>query len=201
MRLAHRLRRSINNARYRFVPTEDLIARVGESAGDRARQALIEILKERLAHQDGSLAGVDWSGLSFRKLTLSTSQLLRAQFTNAGLTGAYFGYCDLREADFAGADLREGNFRESDLTGASFEGANLSGANFARANLRGSVFRAADLTGANFWGADLRGADFADARLSGCCLTAALIDEATRLPASPDCEADGATAKLASDQE
>ena len=189
MRLAQRMRRTVNTLRYRFVPTDELIARVRQCAGDSARHSLIEILKERLAHQDGSLEGVDWSRLRLNKVTLSSSNLPRAQFKGAELKGAYFGYCDLRSASFTeGADLGEAHFREADLTAAVFDGANLSGANFARANLQRCSFVGADLTDANLWGADLRGANFGGARLANCCLIAVIVDESTSLPNTPEFE-------------
>ena len=196
MRVAQRLRRSFNSLRYRFVSTEELIARVRQCAGDGARHALIEILKERLAHQDGSLEAVDWSRLRLNKVTLSASKMPRAQFRNAELKGAYFGYCDLRAANFKAADLGEAHFREADLSAAVFDGANLRGANFARANLQRCSMIGADLTGANLWGADLRGANFAEARLDSCCLIAVVVDESTILPVIPSAES--ARAKVAS---
>ena len=184
MRLAIRLRRSVTALRYRFVPTEELIARVGQRAGENAKHSLIEILKERLAHQDGSLEGVDWSRLRLNKVTLSASKLGGARFTGADLTGAYFGYCDLRAANFEAADLREAHFREADLSAASFAGANLAGANLARANLQRCSFVGADLTGANLWGADLRGADFCGAKLTDCRVPAAEMAESAALSGS-----------------
>lgn len=192
MRLSHRVRRSIHSLRYKFVPTEEVIARIriGDSAGEK--HALIEILKERLAHQDGSLRGVDWSSLEVSDIMLASSNLPGAQFQGARLPGAYFGYCNLRGANFERADLRQAHFREADLSAANFAGANLSGANFARAILPGCSFTAADLSDANFWGADLRGADFAGAKLANCCLTAALVDESTGLPDAVDIETTGA---------
>lgn len=201
MRLAHRLRRSATTLRYRFVSTEELIARVAASHSEGARHSLIEILKERLAHQDGSLEGVNWSGLGLSQVMLSTSKMLGAQFAHAKLTGAYFGYCDLRAASFQGADLGEAHFREADLSAAAFDSATLNDANFARANLRGCSFRAADLTDANLWGADLRGATFAGAILANCCLTAALVDDSTIWPDSLDIETAGAEAKVESNQD
>lgn len=198
MRLARRFRRSISTLRYKFVPTEELIARVGASDSEREKHSLIEIIKERLAHQDGSLEGVNWSDLRLSKVMLSASKMPTAQFTNAKLEGAYFGYCDLRAGSFAGADLREAHFREADLSAATFDGANLRGANFARAKLQCCSFQSADLKSANLWGADLRGASFADADLTNCCLTAVLVDESTRLPVSPDNEISGAAADVES---
>lgn len=195
MRLARRLSRSVLSLRYRFVPTEELIARVSMGDSEGAKHALIEIIKERLAHQDGSLEGLNWKSLNLSKAMLSASKMPRAQFAGAKLPGAYFGYCDLRAASFERADLREAHFREADLAEASFVGANLADANFARAQLRACSFQAADLSGANLWGADLRGADFAAAKLVNCCLTAALIDESTRLPVALPLEASGAANK------
>ena len=188
MRVAQRLRRSVNSLRYRFVSTEELITRVRQCASDRARHSLIEILKERLAHQDRSLEGVDWSSLRLNKVTLSASKMPHALFRSAELKGAYFGYCDLRGANFESANLGEAHFREADLSGAVLDGANLSGANFARANLQRCSFVGADLAGANLWGADLRGATFAEARLANCCLIAAIVDESTYLPLDPEIE-------------
>ena len=201
MRLAHRFRRSITTLRYKFVPAEELIGRVGASASDSQRHALIEILKERLAHQDGSLEDVNWSCLRLSKVMLSSSIMPRAQFMSAKLEGAYFGYCDLRSANFDGADLRDAHFREADLSAASFAGANLRGANLARAKLQGCSFQNADLTGVNLWGADLRGADLSDAMLTTCCLTAALVDDATVLPDRLDFEKAGAKAEVESNQD
>ena len=188
MRVAQRFRRSVVSLRYRFVSTDEIIARVRQSANESASHSLIEILKERLAHQDGSLEGVDWSSLRLNKVTLSASKMPRAQFRGTELTGAYFGYCDLRAASFQAANLGEAHFREADLSAAAFDGANLSGANLARANLQRCSFVGADLTGANLWGADLRGANFAKARLINCCLTAAVVDDSTFLPDPPDIE-------------
>ena len=182
MRLKRRLRRSIYSLRYKFVPAEELIARVGRAGGGREKHSLIEILRERLAHQDGSLEGVDWSSLNLCDIMLSSSRMPKAQFQRATLAGAYFGYSDLRASNFEGADLRDAHFREADLSAARFDGANLRGANLARANLSGCSFVAADLTGANFWGTDLRGANLSGANLSNCCLTAVLVDDSTTMP-------------------
>ncbi len=201
MRLALRLRRSITSLRYKFVPAEELIRRVGASASDSQRHALIEILRERLAHQDGSLEGVNWSSLRLSKVMLSASLMPGARFAGAKLQGAYFGYCDLRAANFDEADLREAHFREADLSAASFAGANLRGANLARAKLQGCSFQKADMTGVNLWGADLRGADLSDAMLTNCCLTAALVDDATALPDCLEIEKAGAKAKVESNQD
>ncbi len=192
MRLPHRIHRTINSLRFKFVPTDEIITRIKIGDSEGAKHALIEILRERLAHQDGSLHGVDWSLLEVSNIMLASSKMPSAQFHGAKLAGAYFGYCELRGANFERSDLREANLRDADLAVANFAGANLSGANFARANLQGCSFQAADLSDANLWGADLRGANFADAKLANCCLTAALVNELTGLPDSVDIEKTGA---------
>ncbi len=182
MRLTNRLRRTIGMLRFKFVPTEELIAQAGSHGRDGAPHTLINALKERSAHQNGGLDGVDWQCAKLNGALLSSCQLAEANLGGAELIGAYFGYSNLRKASFAKADLRESNLREADLAGAVFDGANLSGANLARADLQGSSFVAADLTGANLWGADLSGADLSCAILTDCCLAAIVVDETTAFP-------------------
>lgn len=169
--------------RYKLVATDRLILQIGESGKPGMRHTLIDALKERLAHQDGSLEEVDWSGLELNDVVLSSCRLLGARFVGTDLRGAYFGYSQLNSAIFVSANLGNAHFREAELIGADFTGAILSGANFARANLQRASFAQAELRGANFWRADLRGADLLDARLTGCCLGAAIIDASTRLHA------------------
>lgn len=75
------------------------------------------------------------------------------------------------------------------LPGAGLARSNWDGANFVRANLRGTnlhgaSLRQVDFRDADLTGADLRGADLTGARnLTSEQLSAALVDEATRLPA------------------
>ncbi len=173
-----RLRHKIMMLRYKLVPTDRLIERIAEPGKLGAGHTLIDVLKERLAHQDGSLEGVDWSGIALNDVLLSSCRLARAKFCGAELRGAYFGYSNLVSANFAKADLREAHFREAQLRGANFTGANLRGANFARADLQGVSFAEADLTDANFWGADLQ-----NARLTDCNLPAAVAEVITALQA------------------
>ena len=150
-----RLRHKLVMLRYRYTPTASLIASIREGGKRGANQALIEALRERLAHQDGSLEGVDLSGAWLDGALLSAARMAGASFRHARLRGAYFGYCDLTATDFAGADLRGASFREAQLIGADFRGADLRDVNFARANLRDAKLAEADLRGANFWGAAL----------------------------------------------
>ncbi len=150
-----RLRHRLAMMRYRFVPTVRLIQGIADGGKPGASHILIEALRERLAHQDGSLEGSDFSGASLDGALLAACRLAGARFAGAALRGAYFGYADLSYADFTGADLRDANFREAQLTGADFTGADLRGANFARARLKEAKLSEADLRGANFWGAEL----------------------------------------------
>lgn len=187
MQLIYRLQLAIGKRWYSLLPTDRLISMIGEQSNSRKARILIESLKERLAHQDGSLDHLDWSAANLGGALLSSCRMHQAKFTSAMLSGAYFGYSDLRGADFSRADLRETHFREARLDHASFDGADLRGANFARAHLAGSSFSKADLTEVNFWRADLRGANLKDALMSQCTVADAVIDDRTTLPNGERC--------------
>lgn len=182
MPLIQRIRRAIGIRWYALKPSDSLIAMVAEQGAARNADMLLEALKERLAHQDGSLDHVDWSAAKLNGALISSSRMRHARFSRAHLRGAYFGYSDMSAADFSLADLRETNFREANLKDAKFDGANLRHANFARALLAGGSLRAADLAKANFWRADLRGADLTNASMVNCSMVDVLVNEATRLP-------------------
>ncbi len=79
---------------------------------------------------------------------------VRANLSEANLSGANLSEANLSGADLRGADLSGANLSWADLSGANLSWANLSGANLSWANLSG-----ADLSGANLSGADLSGAD------------------------------------------
>lgn len=191
MQLIYRLRLAIGKRWYSLLPTDRLIAMIGDQSSSRNARILIESLKERLAHRDGSLDQLDWSTANLGGALLSSCRMHQAKFSSAMLRGAYFGYSDLRGADFSCADLQEAHFREARLDHASFDGADLRGANFARAHLAGSSFVKADLTEVNFWRADLRGANLNEALMSQCSLADAVIDDSTTLP-NGECRADSA---------
>ena len=190
MPVIKRFQRAIGKRWYRLQPTDKLIALVGVHRGKSKANLLIETLKERLAHQDGSLDHVDWSAASLPGALLSSCRMRGANLSAARLRGAYFGYSDLSGADFTLADLRETHFREARLSGARFDGANLREANFARAHLAGSSFQNADLSNANFWRADLRGANLAGALMANCILADIIVDECTILPNGEACAGD-----------
>ncbi len=174
--LINRMRTRITRLRFRFTSTDELIARVADNHDVAVVHAVIDVLKERLAHQDGSLESVDWSGAPLNDVLLASCRLAGARFHGASLRGAYFGYSDLKRADFTGADLRDAHFREAQLASAEFTGANLQGVNFARANLRDASLAQADLTGANFWEADLRGMNLDGALMPEACFHSARMD-------------------------
>ena len=182
MPLIHRIQRAIGLRWYALKQSDSLIAMIADHSGARNTDVLLEALKERLAHQDGSLDHVDWSAAKLDGALLSSCRIRYARFPQAHLRGAYFGYSEISAADFTLADLRETNFREANLKDAIFDGADLRDANFARAVLTGGSFKAADLAKANFWHADLRGADLQDASMLDCSMVDVLVNQATRLP-------------------
>jgi len=187
MPFLNRVRRTIGARWYALMPTDKLLKLVADQGHSAKADILIEALKERRAHQDGSLDHLDWSSARLSGALLSSCRLKHARFSGAQLRGAYFGYSDACSADFSGSDLREANLREARLTDAIFDGANLRDANLARAILRGSSFVAADLTKANLWGADLRGANLTKASLADSKIFNVMIDASTILPDGRHC--------------
>lgn len=182
MQLIDRVQRNIGKRWYTLMPTEKLIALVGNTESAKSASVLIETLKERLAHQDGSLDHVDWSSAALTGALLSACRMQHARLCNGQLRGAYFGYSDLRLADFQMADLREAHFREARLARSNFDRANLEGANFARAELARASFADANTANANFWGADIRGANFTGASMTNCNIAEVIVDATTIMP-------------------
>ena len=182
-----RVRRAIGKRWYARTPTEKLIALVANQRRGKRADLLIDALKERRAHQDGSLDHVDWSSAMLDGALLSSCRLKNACFARAHLRGAYFGYSDASSADFTACDLRDANLREARLCNAAFDGADLRSANFARALLQGSSFVGADLADANLWGADLRGANLSQASIKNCTVVDIKTDAATILPDGERC--------------
>ena len=101
---------------------------------------------------------------------------VRANFWNAGLSGADLRYADLRGAclwnanlwganlgcaNLGGADLRDANLWNADLRGANLSCADLNDADLSSAFLGG-----ANLWNANLWCADLGGADLRGAKIN-----------------------------------
>ena len=88
---------------------------------------------------------------------------------------------NLSEADLSGANLSRANLSGADLSGANLSRANLSGANLSRANLSWANLSGADLSGANLSRADLSGANLSRADLSRANLSGANLSEAKEL--------------------
>lgn len=187
MPILNRIRRVVGKRWYALKSTDRLIELVADQRNSASAPIMIEALKERRAHQDGSLDHLDWSLARLDGALLSSCRLKNARFSGARLRGAYFGYSDACSADFSGSDLREANLREARLTDAVFDGADLRCANFARAILRGSSFVGADLAKANLWVADLRGANLTRATMAGCEVFNVMLDAATILPDGKAC--------------
>ena len=182
MPLLNLMRRSIEKTRYRLMSTQRLIDEISAASGDGPVHPLLEALKERLAHQDGSLHAVDWSTARMNGALLSKCDLKAAHLAATALRGAYLGYSDLRSACFISADLREANLREACLRDAVFDRADLRGANLARADMRGASLIASDMSSANLWGADLGGVNLQDAVMTNCVLLNVIVNEHTTLP-------------------
>ena len=94
---------------------------------------------------------------------------VRADLSEANLSGANLSDADLSGANLSDADLRGANLRGANLRGANLRGANLSDADLSGANLRGANLRGAKLSGADLSGAKLRGADLRGANLDFSC--------------------------------
>lgn len=85
----------------------------------------------------------------------SGQTLIRAEFSNARLSGSNFSGADLRGAVFSGSDLSKSNWKGVDFgDGIAYitdlSGADLSDAVLTSAMMIGSVFKDAKITGADF---------------------------------------------------
>ena len=98
---------------------------------------------------------------------------VRADLSDADLSGT-----DLSDADLRCADLSDADLRCADLSGADLRRANLSRADLSDADLSGTNLSRADLSDANLRGTNLSDANLSCADLSGTNLsgTSGLID-------------------------
>ena len=108
---------------------------------------------------------------------------IRANLSEANLSGANLSREDLRGANLSGANLRGANLSGANLwraylRGADLRGANLSVANLSEAYLREANLSKANLGGANLSKADLNGADLSWANLRGANLSGANLSGA-----------------------
>lgn len=181
MSLLYRVQQSFQTRLYRFLPTEQLAARVARNSGT-ALQPILNVLKERQAFQDGTLESVDWSSSQLNRALLSSCRLANASFARAQLRGAYLAYSDLCHVNFEAADLTDAHLRAAKLIGANLTASKLRGVNFARADLNRAWLVSADLSQANLWQTDLRGANLTNAVMAGCHVRAVKTDSSTILP-------------------
>jgi len=81
------------------------------------------------------------SGLELKNsIPFRSSQLYKADFSDATLRGADFFHADVRKADFSGAVLRNADFRYADISNANFENADIHGANFRKSRVVNTDF-------------------------------------------------------------
>ncbi|MGJ3239741.1 MAG: pentapeptide repeat-containing protein [Anaerolineae bacterium] len=166
---------------HRFQSTEQLLKQL-QTGSNGTALAVLEVLKERLAHRDGTLHDADLSGASLKQATLATAELEAINFSKATLEHIYLHNAQLNRAVFTQANLRYANLRGASIQNACFDHALLQQANFARADLRGSSFQQADLQQANFWETTLIGVDFSGAILTNASLADVICDASTILP-------------------
>lgn len=151
------------------------------------KQQLIPNEHDEYIH--GNFRNMDLSDMYFKLVNLCY-----AYFTHTNLKGSLLVGCPLIGADFRNAKLSHANFGYSLIHGADFSGADLSGAQFGEvqasyvtptheefhippfmptrfegADLTNAVFTNADLRGSDFRGAVLKGTNFEGCRLEGAC--------------------------------
>ena len=124
------------------------------------------------------LEGVQWPGVSLKKLDLTG-----ADFSAANLSKANLDSVLARGADFSQADLRQASLRVASLNCSTFTASNLTGATahyafFSGSDCRSAIFSDADLYNSTWLNADLTGASFHRANLSQAVLRQATIDGA-----------------------
>lgn len=141
-----------------------------------------------------SIKSANFSGTSFKNLTLRNLELGNVNFTNANLSNV-----DLTKTRFRNATFTNANLTGADLEAAVFVNSSLSNINLEKANLMNadlsSLFRVFNfdmaiteidqanlmqsiLTGANLTGVDLTEANLTEAILKGANLTGAKLNKA-----------------------
>lgn len=118
------------------------------------------------------MSGEDYSGLDFTSEFQSkagpfTSEILGADFRNAGLRGCNFNRSDLAMAWLRGADLTGADLMGANLYTALLESANLQNANLREANLQSAELQGVRVTGADFAGARFGHTSIGDVDFSG----------------------------------
>jgi len=103
----------------------------------------------------------DLSHADLKRIEAHLRLFIKADLSNANLSGV-----DLSRADLRGADLSHADLSSADLSGANLAFANLSGANLSYANLSGIYGGEVNLRGANLREADLSRAILSFAKLA-----------------------------------
>ena len=129
---------------------------------------------------DADLSGANLHNADLRGANLIGTYLLNADLYNAELRGA-----NLHNADLSDADLSEANLLNADLMGADLRNVNLRGADLRGAKLRNADLRGACLSRANLTGADLRSTNLYNADLSETDLCGADFRGAKNVPYIP----------------
>ncbi|WP_428249216.1 pentapeptide repeat-containing protein [Ferrovibrio sp.] len=102
-----------------------------------------------------------------RATNMTNTQIERADFSGADLSGALLKLSSAGSAIFPRSNLFAANLAGADLTGADFSGAKLREANLVGAQVAGAKFTGADLSGANLRNVDLSKCNLDGADLSG----------------------------------
>jgi uncharacterized protein YjbI with pentapeptide repeats len=124
------------------------------------------------------LEGVQWPGVSLKKMDLIAADFSAANLSNANLDSVLAGGADFSQADLRHASLRVAKLNSSILTGANLSRAVAPSAIFSDTDCRNAVFNDADLYDSTWLNADLTGASYCRANLSQAVLRRATIDGA-----------------------
>jgi uncharacterized protein YjbI with pentapeptide repeats len=129
------------------------------------------------------------SGSKFTGLDLRFSDLTGIEAPFAEMKGTNLEHAFLKSSNLQGANLQGAELARADLSGAKLKDAQLMGANLAGANLEGAHLTGADLSQADLRGANLAGVAaeapyFTIHRGTAVKLEGAIMDAATKLPAS-----------------
>jgi len=112
---------------------------------------------------------------------VASCSLIKADFTEAVLTGCNFGASDLSGVRLVKARLDGANMSEAKLSGADCRMASAKSALFRRTDLRGSLLAGMNLQDAVLQHADLRRADLRKSNLFGADLTRVQLDGDVKL--------------------
>jgi len=138
--------RSTRNMRPTSTATSDSQSLAGRNLS--ADDVKLTYLKGRRDFSSQILSGVDLQKVSLPGISLSQTELVKANFQGADLSGANFGRANLTKASLRNAKLGRAYFNYANLEGVDLRGADLSYACLSNANLRGANLCGADLTGA-----------------------------------------------------